>query len=316
MGSALTPRYQTIDGVKYSYGYTPELVRQALSYMPRDGDIVMVSYLKCGNNWLQQILQLVLHKCEPAKTIAEYHKRTPYLEMVGTHEVECMKAPRFYKTHLAYGRQPINPKAKYIYLTRNPLDVCVSFFHFSKMMPCYEYQTGTFEDFFELFVTGATDRGDFLDHVQSWYSHRNDANVFFVTYEELKRNFRKTVTKLAYFLGEEYGVMLEANEPVFRDLENKSSVAYMSELLEITPETIRVLLATGNVQLADAFKRFVFDSSGTQRTTNLVRKGVVGDWRNHFTQEQLDRLRNRIKEKNFVGTLTDLWTKEHVGRIV
>lgn len=62
MGSALTPRYQTIDGVKYSYGYTPELVRQALSYMPRDGDIVMVSYLKCGNNWLQQILQLVLHK--------------------------------------------------------------------------------------------------------------------------------------------------------------------------------------------------------------------------------------------------------------
>lgn len=56
------PLYHDIDGLKYPVCYLAEDVRKAMKYMPKDGDIVMSSYLKCGNNWLEQIIQLILHR--------------------------------------------------------------------------------------------------------------------------------------------------------------------------------------------------------------------------------------------------------------
>lgn len=53
---------QDIGGVKYATAYRVEHVRQALSYMLEDGDIALASHVKCGNNWLEQIMQLILHR--------------------------------------------------------------------------------------------------------------------------------------------------------------------------------------------------------------------------------------------------------------
>lgn len=113
-------------------------------------------------------------------------------------------------THLTYERQPMNPK--YMYLTRNPLDVCVSFYHFTRSVAVYRFRDGTFDDFFELSVTGQNDRCDFFNHLMSWYARKDGAKVFFVSYEELKRNFGDTVLKLARFLGEEYAKALESKD--------------------------------------------------------------------------------------------------------
>ncbi|XP_077525625.1 sulfotransferase ssu-1-like [Haemaphysalis longicornis] len=209
------PVYQVIDGLKYSNGYTAKHMRQALSYMPKYGDIVMVSYVKVGNNWLEQIIQLIFHRGESASGTVECHQRTPYPELVGTEYLENMPPPRFMKNHFDYSRQPINPKARYVYLARNPLDVCVSFFHYTRSIDAYKFQDGNFEDFFELFVSGETDWGDYLDHLASWYTHRNDDNVIFITYEQLKRDFRTTVLKVARFLGEKYEEMLLYDNQVY-----------------------------------------------------------------------------------------------------
>ncbi|KAM7310249.1 sulfotransferase ssu-1 [Ixodes scapularis] len=316
MSSKRVPVYQDIDGVKYSLGYKVNLVREALSYMPHDGDIVMVSPLKCGNNWLEQIMQLILYRGQSANDLTEYNKRTPYIEMVGTDPLKDMHPPRFFKTHFSYERQPMNPKAKYVYLTRNPLDVCVSFYHFTRSVPVYRFKDGTFDDFFELFVTGQNDRGDFFDHLMSWYPHKDDTNVFFVTYEELKRNFRNTVLRLARFLGEEYAKPLESNE-LFQKVVEQSSLSFMSQFLMITEEKMRKLVEKGDKDMLEATKRFAFDGSdGFLNKSVLVRKGIVGDWKTLFKEEHLEQLRLRIHEKNVAPALKALWSSEDLGGVV
>ncbi|CAN7945685.1 unnamed protein product [Ixodes hexagonus] len=311
------PVYHDIDGVKYPLDYKAEIVRDALNYMPHDGDIVMVSHLKCGNNWLEQIMQLILYRGDSANNLTEYYKRTPYLEMLGTGPVETMPSPRFFKTHFSYERQPMNPKAKYVYLTRNPLDVCVSFYHFTRSIPVFRFQNGPFDDFFELFVTGKNDRGDFFDHFMSWYAHKDDANVFFVTYEELKRKFRDTVLRLARFLGEEYAKPLETDEKLFQNIVEKSSISFMSQLLVISEDELKRLKETGDTGMYYASKVFVSKETGelTPKSTH-IRRGIVGDWKTLFKKEHLDRIRSRIEEKGLLPVVKTLWRPEDLGGIV
>ncbi|KAG0414872.1 hypothetical protein HPB47_007949 [Ixodes persulcatus] len=310
------PVYQDIDGVKYSLGYQADCVRDALNYTPRDGDIVMVSHLKCGNNWLAQIIQLILHRGQSAKDVTEFRRRTSYIEFVGTGRLKSMTAPRFYKTHFSYERQPMNPKAKYVYLTRNPLDVCVSLYHFTRSMPVYEFEDGTLDAFFELFVTGKNDRGDFFNHLLSWYDHKNDSNVFIITYEELKGDFKSTVLRLARFLGKDYEQQLTSDKELFEKVQEQSGLPFMTKLLEFTQENMRRLEENKETDICQAVKRFVCDRNGNLSFTNLVRKGVVGDWKTLLHQEHLDRLRRRVLEKKAAPVLKDLWKPEDLGYIV
>uniref|UniRef100_A0A1E1X818 Putative sulfotransferase n=1 Tax=Amblyomma aureolatum TaxID=187763 RepID=A0A1E1X818_9ACAR len=310
------PVYHVIDGLKYSTGYTAENVRQALSYMPCDGDIVMVSYVKVGNNWLEQIIQLILHRGESATDTADYHMRTPYPEMIGTTYLQSMPPPRFMKTHFEHSRQPINPKARYVYLARNPLDVCVSFFHFTRSIEAYKFQQGSFDDFFDLFVTGETDWGDYFDHLASWYKHRHDDNVLFLTYEQLKRDFRATVLRVARFLGSEYEVMLLNDAEVYNKLVQKSSIPFMKKLLEVNERTKHEIAANDNGAVQDAITRLLCNEDGVVRPVTLVRKGVVGDWKSLFTTEHILRMRDRIAEKGAAQIVTDLWGTEDLGGVV
>ncbi|CAN7941633.1 unnamed protein product [Ixodes hexagonus] len=227
-----------------------------------------------------------------------------------------MPAPRFYKTHFPYGRQAMNPKAKYVYLTRNPLDVCVSLYHFTRSLPVYKFEDGTFDAFFELFVTGKTDRGDFIDHLMSWYQHKDDCNVLFVTYEELKRDFTSTVLRLSRFLGEDYARELTVSKELFEKIEEQSSLPFMTKLLEVTQDSMKRIEENKESGIFDAVRRFVCDDSGELRFTNIVRKGVVGDWKTLLNEEHLDRLSRRVQEKGAISVFEALWKREDLGGIV
>ncbi|CAN7939465.1 unnamed protein product [Ixodes hexagonus] len=310
------PAYQDIDGVKYALAYRAVHIREALSYMPQDDDIVMVSHLKCGNNWLEQIMQLILHKGRSAKSMAEFHRRTPYLELVGTGQLKDMSPPRFYKTHFPYEQQPVNPRAKYVYMARNPLDVCVSFYHYTCFMPVYKFDGGSFDDFFELFAMGETDHGDVIDHLVSWYRHKDDANVFIITYEELTREFRDSVIRLARFIGEEYARLLECDEELYQKVVVQSSIPFMSKFLAITSDTMNSTGQDEEDPYMRAARRFLPDDSKEERRISLVRKGAVGDWKTLFKEKHLNFLRGRIQEKKATHVIQDLWKTEDLGGLV
>ncbi|KAH8042786.1 hypothetical protein HPB51_025838 [Rhipicephalus microplus] len=107
-------------------------------------------------------------------------------------------------------------EGKYVYIARNPWDVCVSLYHMMTNMRAFEFQDGASEDFAHAFFSGDTGFGDYFEHVAAGYALREQPNVFFVTYEELKQNAIEVVRRLAYFLGGQYGHALQQDEALLQ----------------------------------------------------------------------------------------------------
>ena len=80
--------------------------------------------------------------------------RFPYLEYPypGIHSVEKMPSPRLIKTHLPLDFLPDDAlTGKVIYITRNPKDTVVSYYHFARMLAFSSFE-GSFEHFLRLFT--------------------------------------------------------------------------------------------------------------------------------------------------------------------
>ena len=149
---------------------------------------------------------------------------------------------------------------KYIYTYRNPKDVVVSDFYYSKGMKSISY-LGSFDQYLELFMSAGRSHGLWYDHVLGWWSVRDKPNILVLSYESLKLNFNETIIKIADFLGLEY------SEEIFNLV----------------------------------YKYTKFDSMKVNNCVNesiipwnpdsapFIRKGTIGDWKNHFTPEQNDK---------------------------
>lgn len=81
-------------------------------------------------------------------------RRKYYLEYyLGKESAEELPKSRLLKTHLTFDLIPYNKRTKYIYVTRNPYDCCVSLHRFITGMKDYGYDL-SFERFFYDFVDG------------------------------------------------------------------------------------------------------------------------------------------------------------------
>ncbi|CAN7942796.1 unnamed protein product [Ixodes pacificus] len=304
-----TDVFRDVDGLHISRIFHESCVRSAMAYKPRPGDVFIVSYPKCGTTWMQHIVYNIYTGGVPPKDMTEFMTRTPFLELLGAEGAIKMPRPGAIKTHLPYHLQPYSPDAKYIYVTRNPYDCCVSFYHHTNSFPAYRFETKSFDEFFEMFVTGTADFGDYFDHQLSWYDHRDDANVLLVTYEDLKKDARSWILKVAEFLGEEYATRLREDEKVLNRVLKVTGIEFMKgfneeykrwteQAQELTNE-ISELSVTRESSLTDDLKK--------PMTGDFVRKGIVGDWRNHFSEDQIKRMKERIALKTRGSTLMDLW---------
>ncbi|KAL3212924.1 hypothetical protein MRX96_035753 [Rhipicephalus microplus] len=109
-----------VDGVSYGKIVDKELFFKAKELKLREGDIVQVAFPKCGTHWVQQIIQLILHKGDGPRNFEEFVARAPFIEYQGEEAIEGMEAPRTMRTHLPFRRLSFDPKAKYVYIARNP----------------------------------------------------------------------------------------------------------------------------------------------------------------------------------------------------
>ncbi|KAH7972086.1 hypothetical protein HPB52_006332 [Rhipicephalus sanguineus] len=180
--------FRTIQGLYLGKHFPDDAVLSTLEYKPRPGDLFLVSYPKSGSTWTLRIMYNILMDAVDSDDPLEPIIRFPCLEMQGAEAAIYAPRPAAFKTHLPFHKNPYSPEAKYVYIARNPYDTCVSFYYHTKHFPAYKFQNGTFDEFFELFIKGRVDYGDYFDNVFSWYEHRDDPNVLFLTYEELKAN--------------------------------------------------------------------------------------------------------------------------------
>jgi hypothetical protein len=173
-----------------------EKIRE-LQFVPRPDDVFIVTYPRSGTTWMQMILyQLTTDGNMDFPHIAEY---CPWFEksLRAATAFETRPSPRLFKTHLPYRKVPKGP-CKYIYVARNGRDVAVSYYHLYRTYNSFE---GGFEQFFNLFVQGKTAFGCWYEHVEGWWAHRDDANVLFLTYEELKHDLESSLRRIAAFIG-------------------------------------------------------------------------------------------------------------------
>lgn len=300
--------YRDVSGIYLSWAFQEHIIKEVLEYKPKPGDVFVVSYPKCGTTWTQHIVYAIYNDGKSPKNMDEFMLRSPFMELVGAGAAETMPRPGAIKTHLPFSKQPYSPQAKYVYVSRNPYDCCVSYYYHCKSFPTYQFADHTFDEFFDMFVEGKVEYGDYFDHQISWYDHRNDANVLFVTYEELKTEPRAGILKIADFLGDDYGRKLREQPEMIDRVLNACSIKKMRESNEEFrkwgSKTVEILATTGKCLSQD---EQTLEALTKPITGEFVRKGIIGDWKNHFSQEQIKRMKERIALKTQNSTLMSLW---------
>jgi hypothetical protein len=206
-----------------------------------------------------------------------------------------MPRPGAIKTHLPFDLNPYHPQAKYIIVLRNPKDACVSFYYHQSMFPCYQFEEGSFREFFKVWIKGDIESGSYFDWVLTWWRHRHEPNVLVLLYEDMKRDIKSNVMKIASFLGKDYSDRL-GSDPLFMEkVIEKSSIEYMKK--------------TTNKSMYKSHVSNLKDPSlhVKEEKFHFIRKGAVGDWVSHFTPQENAIMEETVRQK-FGGTgLENLW---------
>ncbi|MEL4894930.1 sulfotransferase domain-containing protein [Crocosphaera sp. Alani8] len=277
------PSYNNHNGFRMPMGFHTEGFTSALEYQAQPSDIFLVTYPKCGTTWTQYILWLMQHQGEPLSPSEKLETHIPHLEEVGKKTIEKLPQPRVIKTHLPYKLTPHHPQAKYIYVARNPFDCLVSFYHHTRgFVQHYNFADGTFDDFFECFIKGEVDFGDYFDNLVPWYEHKEDENVLFFTYESMKDDLKSIILKIGDFLGNDY-------------LETIKNEDFLSKII-----------------INSSLKNMKKDQQrwSSKRPKNMppfVHKGKVGSWKDYFSPQQQQRLTEKFITKTAGTGLENLW---------
>uniref|UniRef100_A0A8D0DR10 Sulfotransferase n=1 Tax=Salvator merianae TaxID=96440 RepID=A0A8D0DR10_SALMN len=263
-----------IDGISL-IANTADRWDEIRGFKARPDDLVICSYPKAGTTWMQEIVDMIQHGGDPQICArAPIYERNPFIELcppkpirTGFEEAELMPSPRTLKSHLPVHLLPPSfweQNCKIIYIARNVKDTIVSYFYFHKMhkmMP----DPGTWDEFLEKFITGKVAWGSWFDHVQCWWKTKNHHPILYIFYEDIKEDPAREIQKVAQFLGH------RLPEPVL----NRTLKHVDFESMKVNPM----------VNYSTLPSRII-----NQDAAPFMRKGIVGDWKNHFTVAQSERL--------------------------
>jgi aryl sulfotransferase len=99
-------------------------------FEPRDGDIVIATFAKCGTTWVQRIVDLLVFQSPDVRPFAEI---SPWLDSTIFNAIEddvaTLKAQthrRYIKSHLPFDALPVWDTVKYIHVGRDGRDARLS----------------------------------------------------------------------------------------------------------------------------------------------------------------------------------------------
>lgn len=200
-GSSLSLRYHQmlLNLVTYCWlriGYMERTLRAKIfidQFEPREDDICIATYMRSGTTLLQMVVyQLVTDGNMNFEHITNV---SPMLEQAIRDDIDISKfpSPRIFKTHAHYKDFPMRVNGRIIYGIRNGMDVASSMFHYFKdyNMPKLEW-----DDYFKKMFL----RNSWFSHVKNWVENKKKFNICYIHYEDLTKNMRQTVEKIAAFL--------------------------------------------------------------------------------------------------------------------
>ncbi|XP_068196960.1 cytosolic sulfotransferase 1-like [Antennarius striatus] len=252
------------------------------SFEARADDVLIATYPKAGNTRVSYILDLLYfgETCPERGASLPLHHRVPFLELSrpngpkGTDVADQLPTtPRLIKTHL-----PVQfiPKSfwerdiRMIYVARNAKDSVVSYFHFSRMNEA-QPDPGDWNAFLHNFMEGNMVFGSWYDHVNGWWEKKQTySNLHYMFYEDMIEDSGREAEGLCSFVGltpsvqDKETILAEAkfDRMKLNKTVNFSTVKYMN-----------------------------------QNVSPFMRKGTVGDWKNHFTVAQNETFDEDYKQK-------------------
>jgi hypothetical protein len=177
-----------------------EGMQRALAFRPRPTDVIVTPFAKSGTTWVQQIVHGL--RTRGSMEFSEITEVIPWLEIAYDMGIDPERAqpgaPRAYKSHLPWELVPKG--ARYIYVVRDPGDIAVSFHHF---LSGWFFEPGSISlpELTRAWLLGSEGPRRYWPHVVSWWQHREDENVLFLCYENMKRDLSRTVARIADFIG-------------------------------------------------------------------------------------------------------------------
>ncbi|XP_051957250.1 sulfotransferase 6B1 [Xyrauchen texanus] len=260
------------DGVLYSTILSPpETLEKLKDLEAREDDLILVAYPKCGFNWMVAVLRKIVN-ASTGKNEAP-PERPPLVEFLPPDaQQKLAEAPpqRLLGTHLHPDNMPatfFTKKPKILVVFRNPKDTLVSYFHFMNKNPVLP-SAEPWDKFFSEFMAGEVPWGSYFDHALAWEKRLDDPNVMIVTFEELKQNLSEGVKNIAEFFS-----------------------------FPLTKEQI------SNISGESTFNAMLENSQKSHGNFGQVffRKGEVGDWKNHFTEDQSKQM-DELFQTKLAGT--------------
>lgn len=238
-------------------------------------DVIICAFPKSGTHWIWEIASML------RSGKAEYHEKTKItamFEFVPPVDLRAHPEPRVYNAHYTFNHLPkeaSEKKCKIIFIQRNPKDVLVSFLPFMKGLLIID-ESVKWEEFFDKYMEFDLDSSLFnwFYYTKSWLDvlKENGDNIHCLTFEDLKEDPVREITKLASFLE------VEENLELFIDIAEKCSFK--------------------NLKKASLSKQELTDDNVDRQF--MFRKGEVGDWKNYFTVAQNERF-DEVYSKKMKG---------------
>ena len=253
----------------------------------RPGDIYVCTPPKCGTTWTQTIVSMLLFP--DGKLPAPVMHLAPWVD-ARFHDIDQVAASlaaqqhrRSLKTHTPADGIPWHPDAFYIVVGRDGRDAFMSFvnhianFRRDKMAELMESALvegipldGPIpsEDIHEFFGQWL-DEGSLFHFLMSYWKHRDEPNVLFVHYNDLKADLEGEVRRIAAFLG------VAIDEAALPGILERCSFEWMRANSDQIGELEQLFVGGG--------QSFFF-------------KGTNGRWRDVLTADELETYERRSRE--------------------
>ncbi|XP_026222815.1 cytosolic sulfotransferase 2-like [Anabas testudineus] len=252
------------------------------NFKARPDDIVIATYPKAGTTWVSYILDLLYfgQTCPERQASIPLQKRVPFLDIslpslpTGKDLADQLPTtPRLIKTHLPVQFLPKSfweQNSRIIYVGRNAKDNAVSYFHFYRMNSAVP-EPGEWSTFLRSFMDGKVVYGSWYDHVNGWWEKKQTySKLHYMFYEDLIEDCGREIDQLCSFLG--LSPSVEEKERI------KTAVKFdnMKQNQMISFTTVKYM---------------------NQTVSPFLRRGKVGDWKDHFTVAQNEEFDEDYKEK-------------------
>jgi len=253
----------------------------------REDDVWVVTYPKCGTTWTQEMTWNIMNGVKVDKISEALFERSPFIDLTMIENqsieeaedffatLEALPSPRTIKSHYPFELLPpqLLDTCKVIYVCRNVKDACVSYFHHNLLFKSFQFHSN-FEVFAKLYQRGTLLQGGYFEMLESGWKRKNHPNLLFFWYEEMKQDQQFWMKKIMNHIGYQLG----------------------GEKIEELCEALKFDNFKKNSSMNKMIDRF------HENRGEFVRKGIVGDWVNHFSKEMSKDWDKYIKENlDFIG---------------